>query len=76
MRRAARTTYFRAFETLLPPLGGRSGFVYVTSSQSRAAASLEAPWVAAGLLDEDRMIADATGNPPIAVTTMMLAVYL
>jgi hypothetical protein len=36
---------------------------------------LEAPWAAAELLDEDRMIADATGNPPIAVTTMMPAAW-
>jgi DNA-binding CsgD family transcriptional regulator len=30
---------------------------------------------AAELLDEDRLIADATGNPPVAVTTMMLAAW-
>jgi DNA-binding CsgD family transcriptional regulator len=29
--------------------------------------------VAAELLDEDRLIADATGNPAVAVTTMLLA---
>jgi DNA-binding CsgD family transcriptional regulator len=30
---------------------------------------------AAGLLEEDRLIADATGNPPVAVATMMLAAW-
>jgi DNA-binding CsgD family transcriptional regulator len=30
---------------------------------------------AAELLDEDRLIADATGNPPVAVNTMMLAAW-
>ena len=30
---------------------------------------------AAGLLDEDQLIAEATGNPPIAHTTMMLAAW-
>jgi DNA-binding CsgD family transcriptional regulator len=30
---------------------------------------------AAELLDEDRLIADATGNPPVAVNTMLLAAW-
>jgi DNA-binding CsgD family transcriptional regulator len=30
---------------------------------------------AAGLIDEDRLIADATGNPPIAYTDMILAAW-
>jgi DNA-binding CsgD family transcriptional regulator len=30
---------------------------------------------AAELLDEDRLIADATGNPPVAIATMMLAAW-
>jgi DNA-binding CsgD family transcriptional regulator len=30
---------------------------------------------AAGLLDEDRLIADATGNPPVAIATMTLAAW-